>query len=263
MPARKPMPDPAPLLPDIEAEMPINFVPTAFGAPMRKSMIPELYRFVRSLPADMPYADLAGAAQSAGWVWRMTEDGCHVAAPGLAMVRFRVEIGKATADMGLEYFDTITMMVPAEAPSPSLIARLNATVALTYMVFGRLPPQQMPQPAPQPAPVAPEPEPEPVEDEVPWSKPRPKAVEVILSSRRTPDGLPVFSNLYDMDAHPSAIVAAALGGLQEALDDIDEQAKLTALWNKNGEAVEFIKDFGSVNDKAALKAMFKNRADNL
>ena len=268
MPARKPMPDPAPPSPDIEAEMPINFVPTAPGVPVRKSMIPELYHFVRSLPADMPYADLAGAAQSAGWIWRLVERDNYAASPNLYLVRFEVLIGKATADMELEHFDTISMSVPAEAPSPSLIARLNAAVTLMYMVFGRLPPQQMPQqmpqPAPQPAPVEPEPEPQFVEDEiVPWSKPKPKAVEVVLSSRRTPDGLPVFSNLYDMDADASAIVAAALGGLQEALDDIDEQAKLTALWNKNGEAVEFIKDFGSVNDKAALKAMFKNRADNL
>lgn len=251
MPARKPDPEVS-ITPD-----------TPDAVPMRKSMIPELYRFVRSLPADMPYHELAGAAQSAGWVWRMTEDSSYVAAPGLVSIRFEVEIGKATNDLELEYFDAITMMVPQEAPSPSLIARLNAQVALTYMVFGRLPPQQVA--APQPVPVAPEPEPEPapVEDEVPWQKPKPKAVEVVLSSRRTPDGLPVFSNLYDMDADASAIVAAALGGLQEALDDIDEQAKLTALWNKNGEAIEFIKDFGSVGDKAALKAMFKNRADAL
>lgn len=248
MPARKP------------AETP-DLIASDDAVPMRKSVIPELYRFVRSLPADMPYHELAGAAQSAGWVWRMTESSSYVAAPGLVSIRFEVEIGKATNDLELEYFDAITMMVPQEAPSPSLIARLNAQVALTYMVFGRLPPQQVA--APQPVPVAPEPEPAPVEDEVPWQKPKPKAVEVILSSRRTPDGLPVFSNLYDMDADASAIVAAALGGLQEALDDIDEQAKLTALWNKNGEAIEFIKDFGSVGDKAALKAMFKNRADNL
>ena len=272
MPARKPMQDAAPIAPDTEAEMPINFVPTAFGAPARKSLIPELYRFVRSLPADMPYADLAGAAQSAGWVWRMTEDGCHVAAPGLAMVRFRVEIGKATADMGLEYFDTITMMVPAEAPSPSLIARLNATVALTYMVFGRLPPQAQPMPQPERVAVSVIDETPPVtrapapavadEDDIPWTQPVEKPPLNIVESR-TPDGLPVLFDLYEVKGSADDIVEAALDTLEQALDKAQNQVALTALWNKNGAAIEFLKDFGSPDDKERLAQMFKDRSKQL
>jgi hypothetical protein len=257
MPARKPDPEVS-ITPD-----------TPDAIPMRKSVIPELYRFVRSLPADMPYADLAGAAQSAGWVWRMTEDGCHVAAPGLAMVRFRVEIGKATADMGLEYFDSITMMVPAEAPSPSLIARLNATVALTYMVFGRLPPQAAPVPQPERAAVSEIEEAPPVtkapasaEEDIPWTKPVEKKPINVVDSR-TPDGLPVLADLYDVEGSADDIVETALGIFENALELAQNQAALTALWNKNGAAIEFIKDFGSPDDKDRLAGMFKTRAKAL
>jgi hypothetical protein len=205
----------------------------------------------------MPYADLAGAAQSAGWIWRMTEDGCHVAAPGLAMVRFRVEIGKATADMGLEYFDTITMMVPAEAPSPSLIARLNAAVTLTYMVFGRLPPQPVQQPAPQP--VAPEPA--PVEDVPDWRKPAPVPVEI--KATRTRDGIVVFDDPYTVDGSPDDIVPQLLSLFEEALEEINDAGLVNVLWAKNSQAVEFVKDFGGDQGRNKLAGLFRSRANFL
>ena len=272
MPARKPMPDLAPSAPDIEAEMPINFVPTALGVPVRKSMIRELYHFVRSLPADMPYADLAGAVQSAGWIWRLVERDTYASSPNLYLVRFDVLIGKATVDMELEHFDTISMSVPAEAPSPSLIARLNAAVTLMYMVFGRLPPQAQPMPQPERGAVPVIDETPPVtrapapavadEDDIPWTQPVEKPPLNIVESR-TPDGLPVLFDLYEVKGSADDIVEAALDTLEQALDKAQNQVALTALWNKNGAAIEFLKDFGSPDDKERLAQMFKDRAKQL
>lgn len=265
---RKPMPEPD--LPETD-----EIIETADAAPpalitnkvpLRKSLIPELYRFVRNIQADAPYDQLGAMAQSAGWIWRMVERDTYSSSPGLYCVRFDVLIGKSTSDLELEFFDTISMSVPVEAPSPSLIARLNAQVALTYMVFGRLPPAPVSAPAPQPAPapVAVEPEPEPIEEEdAPWQRPRrPAAPAVRLSIRNTPDGLPVASGLYDIEGQPSDIVSAALTMFRDGADTAENQTMLNALWSKNSEAVEFIKDFGSSEDKQALKDIFRARASS-
>jgi hypothetical protein len=230
----------------------------------QKSLIPELYRFARSLPPDHPYDQLSAAAISAGWIWKLTEITSHVAAPGFVMVHFDVKIGKATSDLELEYFDTITMMVPQEAPSPSLFARANAATTLIYMVFGRLPP--MPQQAPAPQPVA-EPAPAPVqqpEPQVPWQEEEdsPKELPNVVL-RRTADGLPIIADLYSEAARPDDLITAAMNALADGLEGAGTQAALTALWNKNANAVEFIKDFGSDGDKTRLATMFKNRAKEL
>lgn len=237
----------------------VNTPPKEIFPTWRKSNIPELYRFVRGLSAETPYHELADAAISAGWIWRMVEESCEVVPGGFAKVTFNVYIGKATNDFDLELFDAITMMVPQEAPSPSLIARLNAQVALTYMVFGRLPPQ--PVAPPQPVPVAPEPAPEPVNEMPAWSKPEQGVVS--LRATTTPDGIPMLENLYEKSGSPEAIVAAALDRFQSALEDIDDSTLLNVLWVKNEGAVEFIKDFGSASDKVELSNMFRQRAEQL
>lgn len=264
---RKPMPEPD--LPEMDVSIEdtaTTIVPEPGTRIISKSLIPELYRFVRNIQADAPYDQLGAMAQSAGWIWRLVEHDTRSPTPGLYLVQFDVMIGKATSDLSLEYFDTISMSVPAEAPSPSLIARLNAQVALTYMIFGRLPPAPVAAPAPQPAPapVAVEPEPQPVEEEdAPWQRPRrPAAPAVRLSIRNTPDGLPVASGLYDIEGQPSDIVSAALAMFRDGVETAENQTQLNALWSKNSEAVEFIKDFGSAEDKQALKEIFRARASS-
>lgn len=234
-----------------------------------KSLIPELYRFVRTIPADAPYDQLSAMAQSAGWIWRLVEHDTRSPTPGLYLIQFDVMIGKATGDFELEYFDTISMSVPVEAPSPSLIARLNAQVALTYMVFGRLPPAPQQTPAPQPAPVAPElvasaPEPEEVE----WQKPvkapvAPKDLPLAVVKRRTPDGIPVMGDPYEMNGTPDEIVAAILDTFASGAEEANDKTILNTLWSKNDSAVEFVKDFGSAEDKARLRNIFKVRAEQI
>lgn len=224
--------------------------------PLRKSLIPELYRFVRNIPADAPYDQLGAMAQSAGWIWRMVERDSYSSSPGLYCVRFDVMIGKSTSDLELEFFDTISMSVPVEAPSPSLIARLNAQVALIYMVFNRLPPQAQPAPAPAPQPQqearpAPEPEPE-------WMRPSKKTVE--LSSVRTRDGVTLIEDPYNVDAGADEIVAALFDKLEGALEDINDAGLVNVLWSKNAQAVEFIKDFGGDAGRKRLGDIFRARA---
>ena len=166
-------------------------------------------------------------------------------------------IGKATVDMELEHFDTISMSVPAEAPSPSLIARLNAAVTLMYMVFGRLPPQPVPQPAPQP--VAPEPA--PVEDVPDWRKPAPVPVEI--KATRTRDGIVVFDDPYTVDGSPDDIVPQLLSLFEEALEEINDAGLVNVLWAKNAQAVEFVKDFGGDQGRNKLAGLFRSRANFL
>lgn len=243
---------------------------TVTHIPTRKSLIPELYRTVRTIPADIPYDQLGGLMQSAGWVWRLVERSTTSTPFGSYLVQFDVLIGKATADLSLEYFDTISMSVPAEAPSPSLIARLNAQVALTYMVFGRLPPAPVSAPAPvaaAPEPVVRTPEPEPVE-ETEWKKPvkAPVAAEdlpVAVIRRRTPDGIPIMGDPYEMNGTPDEIVAAILETFANGAEEANDKTILNTLWSKNDSAVEFVKDFGSVEDKARLRNIFKVRAEQI
>lgn len=239
-------------------------VGTQTGWQVRKSLVPELYRFVRGLAPDHPYDQLTAAAISAGWVWKLTEDACYHVAPGKVLVRFLVEIGKATGDLELEHFDTITMMVPDEAPSPSLFARANAATTLIYMVFGRLPP--LPQQAPAPQPVAePEyaPRPAPVREAEPeWQQKAPAPVNIKVTRSR--DGILELEDPYLVDGRPEEIMPALLDRLQEALDDINDPGLLNILWAKNRQAVEFIKDFGQENGRAAeLSQLFRTRANQL
>ena len=88
-------------------------------------------------------------------------------------------------------------------------------------------------------------------------------VEYDLVEERTPDGLPVFTNLYTVEGDPHDIALQALVTLEDALDLATSQAALTALWNKNVAAIEFIKDFGEADGKAKLAALaeqFKKKA---
>lgn len=251
------VPEAAPVEP---VEIGTTFTPEPGTRIISKSLIPELYRFARNIQADAPYDQLSMMAQSAGWIWRLVERSTTSTPFGSYLVQFDVLVGKATADLSLEYFDTISMSVPAEAPSPSLIARLNAQVALIYMVFGRLPPQPVQAPAATPAPQVERPAPAP---SVPWQNEVAEAKEIDIVGNFTPDGLPILVDLYAYKADPGDIVEAAISTLQDALVNVTTQAGLSALWGKNEMAVEFIKDFGEKRHKERLAKMFKDRANEL
>lgn len=240
-----------------------------FTAPIRKSMIPELYRFVRGLPADAPYDQLGAMVQSAGWIWRLVERSTTSTPFGSYLVQFDVYIGKATADLELEYFDMISMSVPAEAPSPSLIARLNAQVALAYMVFGRLPPVQQPMPVQQPEPTfVPAPAPEPVE-EAPWRenrtppKPRRQPVPDNLIRERTMDGLPIVINLYELDVDTHEGVDRIIALFEDEAERLTDVGQLRALYTVNKEdtvgAVQYVQDFATPEQTERLHTLFRRR----
>jgi hypothetical protein len=256
MPVRKPLTDPV----DTDTAVETAAGTTASASP---SLIHELHDFVRGVPADTSYHELASVAWAAGWMWKMTEFDCRGAAPGLVMVRFSVEVGhRDRADF--ENLDTITMMVPQEAPSPSLFARLNAQVTLTYMIFGRLPPQQAPAAVADSPEVEVNPEPEPApEREIPWRdvEPKPRREMPKLIQRRTPDGLPVMIDPYPLDGIPAADLATAIMGVFE--DNIDapgDRAGVTAMWTKNQSAASFVMEFGTEEEKKRLSSMFREKA---
>ncbi len=260
MPVRKPLPDPVDT--DVGVDTEATAGTTAVGLP---PLLHELHEFVRGVPVDTAYHELASVAWAAGWMWKMTEFDCHVAAPGFVMVRFSVEVGHKDRD-SFEVVDTISMMVPQEAPSPSLFARLNAQVALTYMIFGRLPPQ--PQ---APAAVterewteeveedqAPAPEPE-----IPWraNEPKPRAEIPKLIQRRTPDGLPVMIDPYPLDGIPATELATAIMVVfDDNIDAPGDRAGVTAMWTKNQSAASFVMDFGTAEEKKRLSTMFREKA---
>ena len=260
MPVRKPLPDPVET--DVGVATETTAGTTAVGLP---PLLHELHEFVRGVPTDTAYHELATVAWAAGWIWKMTEFDCRVAAPGFVMVRFSVEVGHKDRD-GFEDVDTISMMVPQEAPSPSLFARLNAQVALTYMIFGRLPPQ--PQ---APAAVAErewteevEEDPAPAsEPEIPWraNEPKPRAEIPKLIQRRTPDGLPVMIDPYPLDGIPATELATAIMAVfDDNIDAPGDRAGVTAMWTKNQSAASFVMDFGTAEEKKRLSTMFREKA---
>jgi hypothetical protein len=263
MPVRKPLPDPVET--DVGVATETTAGTTEVGLPQ---LLHELHEFVRGVPVDTAYHELASVAWAAGWMWKMTEFDCHVAAPGFVMVRFSVEVGHKDRPY-FEDLDTISMMVPQEAPSPSLFARLNAQVALTYMIFGRLPPQPQAPAAAESAVEedrygethiedAPAPEPE-----IPWraNEPKPRAEIPKLIQRRTPDGLPVMIDPYPLDGIPATELATAIMVVfDDNIDAPGDRAGVTAMWTKNQSAASFVMDFGTAEEKKRLSTMFREKA---
>ena len=260
MPVRKPLPDPVDT--DVGVDTETTAGTTAVGLP---PLLHELHEFVRGVPVDTAYHELASVAWAAGWMWMMTEFDCRIVSPGFVMVRFSVEVGHRDRS-DFEVVDTISMMVPQEAPSPSLFARLNAQVALTYMIFGRLPPQ--PQ---APAAVAEREWTEEVEEdqapapepEIPWraNEPKPRAEIPKLIQRRTPDGLPVMIDPYPLDGIPATELATAIMVVfDDNIDAPGDRAGVTAMWTKNQSAASFVMDFGTAEEKKRLSTMFREKA---
>jgi hypothetical protein len=258
MPVRKPLPDP------VDTDVGVDTEATA-GAVGLPPLLHELHEFVRGVPVDTAYHELASVAWAAGWMWMMTEFDCRIVSPGFVMVRFSVEVGHRDRS-DFEVVDTISMMVPQEAPSPSLFARLNAQVALTYMIFGRLPPQ--PQ---APAAVAEREWTEEVEEdqapapepEIPWraNEPKPRAEIPKLIQRRTPDGLPVMIDPYPLDGIPATELATAIMVVfDDNIDAPGDRAGVTAMWTKNQSAASFVMDFGTAEEKKRLSTMFREKA---
>lgn len=264
MPARKPASEP---VSDIGTEE-INTVTVATPQEQPDPLLQQWFEFVRNLPPDAPYDLLNQLPFHQGFVYRVEEMYTSVYDQSIT-VTFALMIGRNMDS--LRKIDSFTIQVPRNTVAPSLAARSIMMPTVVYLMFGRLPPEQPPvpapapkpaaQPAPAPAPVA---APEPVEEEAPWQPVRPSAVKPFtvedMVKRHTPDGLPVMADPYTIERSPEEIVAAILDVFEDAADKADSKAGLTALWNKNQGAVDFVTDFATPAQKEELKTLFKSRA---
>lgn len=225
---------------------------------------------------DVPYNDLAKTFFEAGWLTQLREVGVQPN-NGMTLVSFDLYVGKSID--ALERYDQLTMAVGA-APGPvSVAARVMARETVIFMLSGRLPPPQQPQQQAAPTP-APRPngagetvdmdtdqedvilpgEKAKIFDEAPPSRSS-------LVSRREPDGLPIFTDLYAVGIPQGystgrEVVEEVLDVVAQFLDEASlEQIK--ALAEKNDELITYVKDMGTAEQNEELLAMIKKRRDEL
>jgi hypothetical protein len=240
--------------------------------PKTPSFLPELKAFTANLK-DVPYDKLMSSAQEAGWDYQLQQTEIVGLADSSVMVTFQVLIGRA-GEARYEPFDMVTQRLPAAPGAVSLAARLALEPTLIWLFFGRLPPvtAQGATAAPQTVNVAEQPEgdivlpadEQPDEQEyVTESAPisRRAAAQAAklpdLVDHLEPDGVPVF---VDLDSLPEEFTSAEI--FEQFLADIDAAAvkfstpeQVLALFTKNTEAIDFLKELGSTEDKSRLKDM--------
>ncbi len=82
---------------------------------------------------------------------------------------------------------------------------------------------------------------------------------VAVVERYTPDGLPVFSDLYRLGEPGPVVADAVLDAIEKVLPSITTPAALMALGQLNAEAIEFVTDLGTKEQKLELKQMVDRR----
>lgn len=240
--------------------------------PPRASILPDLQTYLRSVAPDAPYENLGSDAAAAGWIWRLRQVDIALVKDGLEhpalLVHFEVLIGKELDK--LEVFDTVSVMLNAVPGPISAAARLQLTETLLYLFFGRLPPKpptaEYPKPNTEPVYDArttnaaldqaltfgqgsedgddTEPEQEPIEQ---------GTLNVVIG--KTPDGLPLFEDLYALGEDSGAVVDAFMDVFIEAINQIKSIETLHAFYNKSVKAVEFVKDFRAERSSEITRAL--------
>ena len=234
----------------------------------------------------MPYKDLMGTLKKDGWrVTLLPKYGAvtHGGTP----VDLAIDVS-GPAPLGHYVFSTIHVFVPLTDHTNNMLATttnvtFHALVAgkplIPYMIFGRVPPTVSnadqnvrgdsgvyPEPTEASVdidydtPVA-EPE-EPVED------PTPEVAASVVKSL-DPQGLPIFSDVYDIQGSSSLVVADILAAFQEAMgkvegtDEENASDHLNSFFNRSGSAIEFVKDFGADGDISLIRNLFASRAADI
>ena len=209
--------------------------------------------------AETPYENLLGAAAEAGWGVRLTQRGEPVAHSNGLLVSFDVLLNKD--DGPYERVEMVSMNVSLNTLDVSLAARLGTMRSLIYMFFGRLPPAapvQAAATAPQrPAPVAnghdtDEEDAQPMREDEGTT-----AVEVVKS--RTPDGLPVFVDLFEIGMPGNIVAASVLDEIADVLPSVNSTAALNALMSVNPDLIPFFSDLAAPSQRKELKDMLDAR----
>lgn len=244
-------------------------------APAAGGTLAELNAFVETLDPAIEYSKLPAALRAAGWLWRLKEREVMPLASGNFLIVYDFMVGKDVNK--LTVLDRVTAHLPGNISALSMYGRLSLDTTLVHLVFGRQPPAP-PVQAPTnefaytdtTAPEAGYPMDEETieEDEAPVRRGRAEPVpvprpEVDLISARTPDGIPLFDDLYAVDAGPEQIISALFATLEDELPKITTPEGLQVLWKKNAREFAFVNDFGTGGDKAYLPRLFAVRKDEI
>lgn len=228
-------------------------------APARKEQLPswleELHEFSK-LAVSVPYEKLTQHYRDAGWLWALRETdviSCH---DGTVCISFDLVVGRSVTT--LERLDSLTMRM-APGPGPlSTAARVMAGPSILFLLSGRLPPQPQQQAAQQ-APLANgdarvvemNDRDMPIDEDGGEYVATGKPLDVV--ARREADGLPIFVDLYGLGGETGNILDALLAAVDDFAGKAESSEQLKALYNRNTDAMQFVKDFGDARDKAALK----------
>lgn len=240
-------------------------------APKLPTILPDWEEFKQNLPANMPYEKLLPTAAEAGYRYMLQQVGAEGLADGSTLITFQVLIGR---DGKFEPYDMISMHQHQSIGPVSLAARIQATTTLVYMFFGRVPDSAVPaQPSEQTIDMGAQqgdvklPGEDPIPDAEPEQEyiPRREAKMPSLVNHLEPDGVPVYIDLDSLPEHFDAgeIITALLADMDAAAVRFVGKEQVIALFEKNGPAVEFLKELGSVEDKTALKDLLDRHAKRI
>jgi hypothetical protein len=223
------------------------------------SFLAELAQLAGNLK-DLPYNELAAALADAGWISLLAQTDAIPTPTGAVLVTFDLMVGKAYDS--LERLDSITVTMPPNPGPVSVAARISARDSVLFMLTGRLPPRPDVAEAVRTAPPAAGQMNGGDERHVDMGDadielPDHDKPTLLVIERREPDGLPIFRDLYDIgpgEANSTGeVIEAVLAEVNEFLETASlEQVDALAL--KNPDLVTFVKDLGTPEDSAALRA---------
>lgn len=229
----------------------------ATATPRNSSLLIEAIKFASTVPPETPYAELTRTAFDAGWVWYLRQTETLVVSGGNFLVSFDVMLGK-DAD-SLAVVDTISVQVSGSVGPISTQARGLAQASLVHLFFGRLPPAEPERPNRAGLHRAQDEEPEDRYPDTQTDEPPLAIVE-----RRTPDGLPLFVDLYALGGVPGTeVVDAVIDVIAETLPGLTTVAALIALGTHNAEAIQYVQDLGTNAQRQELKRMIDTRKSEL
>lgn len=211
--------------------------------------------------ADAPYQDLEAAIRAAGWSWSLVEREVAGTQHGY-LVWFDLVVTDPDGVSGV--LSRVTAALPSNIAAVSLGGRFALQQTVLYLLAGRTPPAPE-KAAPAPAPTdryeidATGDDGDIVLEETPSWRDAPVAEAVDVVASKTPDGLPVFRDLYAMGAPGREIVAAVLREIEDCLAAIVTSDQLDTLYRLNAEAVEFVKDIGTPQDLERLKQVIAKK----
>jgi len=237
----------------------------------------EFYNFAGTLPADTAYERLEPLLAEAGWFYRLVEIDAVPCYDGSMLMRYEVNIGRTTEAGGYEFeaVDAASMKMPGQPGPVSVAARIALRETVLYLLTGRLP---LPKTVSQPTTgstftkypegtqgtnglgekiVGMNDHDVEIDQELVDDSPAVSVVE-----RREPDGLPIFMDLYALGSPSKDVVNAVLDEVSQFLETATLE-QITALGAKNADMMKFIKDLGTDEDVAELKAMIGKRREAL